>query len=124
MNYVFDIKIINETIAELKNNSEACSLFGGEIKDGVFTIPVSIPGVKLEKFIKYLSDNNLMDKNYLENNKLCENKAFEDLSMEEVITRLTFIIRGERFCSGLLKSKIDDGTFLKLVRRMKKNIKK
>ncbi|MBR3161461.1 MAG: hypothetical protein IKF19_01865 [Bacilli bacterium] len=119
----FDLQIIDETLEELKNNSESCTLTGGKSKEGIFIIPELIPSIKLEKFIKHLYDNNLTDKDYLENNKVCEKKAFKELTLNEAITRLTFIIRGDRFCSGLLKSKIDDGSFLKLVEIIEKNIK-
>lgn len=122
MNKKIDLQIINETIEDLKNNDKSCILVGGESINGVFTIPESMPSEKLEKFIKYLYDNDLLDKNYLENSKLFKNKAIEDLTLEESITRLTFFIRGDRFSSGLLKSKVDDGTILKLVELIKKRI--
>lgn len=119
MNKNLDVKLLQETIEDLKNNPEACTTIGGMTStDGTFTIPESNPGEQLNKFIKYFYDNNLLNQNYLEDHKLIENKEEKDLSFEEALTRLTFIIRGDRFSSGLLKSKVDDGTMLRLVERL------
>ena len=119
----FDLQLINETIEELKNNPEACTIIGGDSVDGIFASE-SVPSEKLSAFIKYLYENELADKKYMENIKSIENKKLEDLTMPEVITMLTFITRGERFTSALLKAKVDDGTFLKLVEMLKKYTEK
>ena len=64
------MKILQETIDDLKNNPKACELIGGETsKDGTFSIPSSNPSKQLSEFMKYIYDNDLTDKNYLENNK-------------------------------------------------------
>lgn len=119
MNKNLDIKILQDTIEDLKNNPSACTTIGGMAStDGTFTIPESNPGDQLNKFISYLYDNNMLNQNYLHDHKLIENKEENNLSLEEVITRLTFIIRGDKVCSGLLKSKVDDGTMLRLVERL------
>ena len=37
-------------------------------------------------------------------------KTIEELSLEETLSYLTFIIRGERFCDGHIASYLEDGT--------------
>ncbi len=119
MNKNLDAKILQDTIDDLKNNPNACTTIGGMTStDGTFTIPESNPSDQLIKFISYFYDNNLLNQNYLEDHKLIENKKDEDLSLDEVLTRLSFIIRGDRFSSGLLKTKVDDGTMLRLIERL------
>ena len=40
------------------------------------------------------------------------------MSYNEVLTKITFLIREERFCGGLLYSNFKDGTILKLLERL------
>lgn len=117
-------EIITDTIEDLKNNPEACTLIGGEnIEDGKVTIPESMLGEKLKTFVRYFYDSDLVDKEYMENEKLIKEKDINELTYKEVGTELTSIIRGDRFCSGLIYSKVKDGTFLKLLERLQKVIK-
>ena len=119
MNKNLDVKLLQDTIEDLKNNPDSCTTYGGATAlNGSFTIPESNPGEQLKKFIKYFYDNNLLNQNYLEDHELIKNKDDKDLSFEETLTRLSYIIRGDRFSSGLLKSKVDDGTMLRLVERL------
>ena len=118
--------VIADTIYELKNNSNACTLSGGETEDGKIIIPESVLGEKLKIFIRYFGESNLLDKEYMENEKLIHGKDIDELTYKEIGTMLTAIIRGDRFCSGLIYSKVKDGTILKLLERVKelKNIKR
>lgn len=56
--------------------------------------------------------------NYIDNHKLIENKEIENLTLDEVLVKLTFFIRQERFCTGLIASGIKDGTIEKLIKRL------
>lgn len=115
----FDINILNETIEELRNNPNACTLYGGaQSNDGIFTIPESNVGEKLQKFFGYLYNNNLMDMQYVENSKNL-NGSIDTYNYNEVLTALTSIIRGDRFVSGHIYSCVKDGTMLKLLERLK-----
>ena len=56
----------------------------------------------------------LSDYNYLDNYKIYKYKKIEELSLEETLSYLTFIIRGERFCDGHIASYLEDGTIERL----------
>lgn len=118
-------EVIADTIYDLKNNSNACTLSGGETEDGKIIIPESVLGEKLKIFIRYFGESDLLDKEYMENEKLIHEKDIDELTYKEIGTMLTAIIRGDRFCSGLIYSKVKDGTILKLLERVKelKNIR-
>ena len=119
-NNVIDLKILQETIDDLKNNPKACELIGGETsKDGTFSIPSSNPSKQLSEFMKYIYDNDLTDKNYLENNKKIEHKDINNMNFNEIMTAITYFLRGERFCSGFWYSNFKDGTILKLLERLR-----
>lgn len=79
-------------------------------------------GEKLKTFVRYFYDSDLVDKEYLGNEKLISKKDINELIYKEIGTMLTSIIRGDRFCSGLIYSKVKDGTFLKLLERLQKVI--
>ena len=119
-------EVIADTIYDLKNNSNACTLSGGETEDGKIIISESVLGEKLKIFIRYFGESDLLDKEYMENEKLIHGKDIDELTYKEIGTMLTAIIRGDRFCSGLIYSKVKDGTLLKLLERVKelKNIKR
>lgn len=112
-------EVIADTIYDLKNNSNACTLSGGETEDGKIIIPESVLGEKLKIFIRYFGESDLLDKEYMENEKLIHGKDIDELTYKEIGTMLTAIIRGDRFCSGLIYSKVKDGTILKLLERVK-----
>ena len=112
-------EVIVDTIYDLKNNSNACTLSSGETEDGKIIIPESVLGEKLKIFIRYFGESDLLDKGYMENEKLIHGKDIDKLTYREIGTMLTAIIRGDRFCSGLIYSKVKDGTLLKLLERLK-----
>ena len=111
-------EIIADTIYDLKNNSNACTLSGGETEDGKIIMPESVLGEKLKIFIRYFGESDLLDKEYIENEKLIHGKEIDKLTYKEIGTMLTAIIRVDRFCSGLIYSKTKDGTILKLLERI------
>lgn len=118
-NINFD-EIIEDTIYDLKNNPEACTLYGGmHTEDKKIVIQESHLGEKLKTFIRYFSTSDLLDKKYMENEKLIHGKDIDELTYKEIGTMLTAIIREDRFCSGLIYSKFKDGTILKLLERLK-----
>lgn len=111
-------EVITNTIYDLKNNSNACTLSGGETEDGKIIMPESVLDEKLKIFIRYFGESDLLDKEYIENEKLIHGKEIDELTYKEIGTMLTAIIRGDRFCSGLIYSKTKDGTILKLLERI------
>ncbi len=111
--------ILLDTINDLKNNPNACTTYAGATaSDGSFYIPESKPGEQLQKFIKFFYENELIDKEYVENSKKLQNKQLDEYTFEEVLTKITEIIRGDRFSSGYLYSNVKNGTMLKLIERL------
>lgn len=74
-------------------------------------------------FIRCFYNSDLVDKEYTLNTKEISKKDINELTYKEIGTMLTSIIRGDRFCSGLIYSKVKDGTLLKLLERLQKVIK-
>ena len=56
----------------------------------------------------------LVDYNYLENFRIYKHKKIEELSLEETLSYITFIIRGERFGDGHIAYFLENGTIEKL----------
>lgn len=104
INKTIDLELLTQTIKILNNNFDDNS-------------PKSLQ--QLHQFHKYLRNQDLLDTNYLNNYQLLQDKDISIMTQEEVLTSLTFFIRGDRFCEGLLASALEDGTFLKLLIRLK-----
>lgn len=117
MDNKLDIKLLDDTINDLKNNKEACTTYGGGTFDEI-SIPESKPGEQLTKFIQYFYDNNLLDQNYRENFEKIGNKKIEEFTYQEVLTGLTKIIRSDRFVSGELYNCVKNGSMLNLIERL------
>ena len=114
-----DLKILKDTIDDLKNNPDSCTrVIGAKTQDGSFEIFESSPGKQLQEFITYLYNNNLIDYKYGENYEKIKDKQIDDYSYEEVLTALSAIIRGDRFVSGKLYRGVKGGMLLKLVEKL------
>ena len=115
-----DLELLNKVIEDLRNNPSACTLYTSNNQEGMLSLSESKPGEMLTAFIKYLYDCDFIDSNYMENDKKISEKEIDEMTFEEVLTRLTAIIRADRFCSGLLYARFKDGTLLKLVEKIVK----
>ncbi len=51
-----------------------------------------------------------------------EEAVFEDISLEKAGTFLTWMLRGERFCEGLMADMIEKGYLLRLLKRIRELI--
>ena len=60
------------------------------------------------------------DYDYVDHKKIIEEKglAIEDMDRSELAAICTSIIRAERFCDGAISGCIDDGTVLRLLKRL------
>lgn len=120
--YDFDLDLLNDTLDDSYNNDSFCILQETSPNDfDVVTLPESVPGEQLLKFIEYLYDTDKIDKDYLRKETIpnpSENDI-SNMSYEDVLTQITVILRGDRFCSGMLYSSIKCGTFLNLLERLK-----
>lgn len=61
------------------------------------------------KWIDEFYKLDLLDKNYMKNYKIFKNKKIEELSVEELLDFLSYLIRGERFCDGLIAGNLENG---------------
>lgn len=59
----------------------------------------------------------LEDDRYLSNYEKIRDKNIESMTIKEIATMYTFILRGERFCDGHIASYIENGTLYMLVKR-------
>lgn len=60
----------------------------------------------------------IIDYSYNEHIEAIENKSIEELTESELITKLTFIIRGDRFSEGFLNSALKNGTVQRILERL------
>lgn len=115
-----DLKILEDTIIELKENKEACILSGGNENADILGISESIPSKKILDFFEYLYKENCIDLLYSINmEKIPSDENIHQMTYEECITRLTFLHRNDRMCSGSLYSDVQSGLLLKLLQRIK-----
>lgn len=84
------------------------------------SFPSPIYSEQIHDFIKKFYEYELDDKNYLENKKKIYSKKIEDLDKYQILTELTYIIRGERFCDGLIATNLENGRLENLLRHLKK----
>ena len=70
----------------------------------------------IEKFHKL----DLIDNDYLKNCKQIEKLSIEDMNILNILTMLSYYIRGERFCDGIIASKLEDGTIEEMLKRLHK----
>ena len=83
-------------------------------KDGVIEIGFPLYDEEVNNWIHEFYRLKLSDYNYLDNARIYKHKKIEELSLEETLSYITFIIRGERFCDGHIASYLEDGTIEKL----------
>lgn len=77
-------------------------------------------------FIDKFYELDLIDQNYLNHHhNLCECKTkynkgyiYEELTLADLLTICTFIIRGERFCEGMIDGCLRDGSFQKVINKL------
>lgn len=119
--YKYDFKFEDET--NLKENAKKLpKLKTQKVKweepkkreDGVIEIGYYLYNEEVINWIHEFYRLNLVDINYLNNFKIYKYKKIEELSLEETLSYLTFIIRGDRFCDGNIASHLEDGTIEKL----------
>lgn len=95
-----------------KNNHECSECIHGK---GMF--PFYVYEQPIRDLERVLYDEDLLDKNYSKHCKELEDKPIELYTQQEVLSRLTFIYRGERFCDGHIEYWIESGGFLRLLER-------
>lgn len=89
------------------------------IKDNPIPTPYTTWSKNLYSFVDDVEKINFVDYSYLDNNEIIKDKPIEELTIDECKTKLTLFIRGERFCEGLLLDRMEDGTIIKILERIK-----
>ena len=98
---------------------------GGSKKDGVITMPFCEFSEELRQFLKVFYDSDLPDTNYrgtlelygVESGNFAE--AIPSANVELLLAMLTFYIRGDRFCEGLLDGVIQEGIIADILKRLR-----
>lgn len=115
-----DSEILQDTIEDLRNNPNAFALEDcNDTPKNTLMIPRCKPSKQLSKFMEYIYNNELMDKEYLENYEKIKDKEIKYMNYNEIITSLTFFLRGERFCGGFWYTNFKNGRILKILVRLK-----
>lgn len=82
-------------------------------------LPYPLYRDEIHDWIKAFYSLDLIDKNYIENYENIEDEEIECLSRNEVLTYLTHLIRGERFCEGLIAEVLENGIIERLELRLR-----
>ena len=102
---------INEKCRKLPVVKTQRSPWGGGLQqDGVSQLHYQVYSQAVTELIKALYDMDLTDKNYVENMEKIKGKPVPELTRDEILTRMTFLIRAERFCDGTIEEALNDGT--------------
>lgn len=96
---------------EITNNKKPEKSLGRWVATG-WDITVSISNIlkKVSAWHEALYDLNLTDKNYYNNYEKIKNKPIDELTRDEILTRMTYLVRAERFCDGVIEEALNDGT--------------
>ena len=110
---------INEKCQTLPVIKTQRSPWGGGLQpDGTLQFPYPIYSEEVSQWIQALYDLDLTDKNYFENMEKIKGKPVPELTRDEILTRMTFLIRAERFCDGTIEDALNDGTLEALSTRL------
>lgn len=58
-----------------------------------------------------------IDEAYMERSEKIKDKPIEKMSLEELKTMYSFMLRAERFCDGAIAEYVEDGSLAKMVKR-------
>ncbi len=89
-----------------------------ENEDGSFTMPFPKYDKNIYDWIKAFYNLRLSDHNHVENFDYIKDKNIEDLNFDEILSYLTHIIRGERFCDGIIATNLENGTIELLEKKL------
>ncbi len=84
-----------------------------------FVMPYFIYDDDVLSFIKDFYALGIADRSYVENMPALQGKPVSEMTEGELITKLTALIRGDRFCEGLINGALEDGTIQEVLERFK-----
>jgi hypothetical protein len=91
---------------------------GGSQPDGTSHFSFPVYSKPVEDWIHALYELKLTDKNYYENMEKIKDKPIDQLTRDEILTRMTYLIRAERFCDGTIEAALNNGTLEALSTRL------
>ena len=116
-NYGYDFKFADKE--NLKENAKKLpKLKTSQIANGCSCNPYN---KEVEDWISEFYNFKLQDYNYLKNYKIYKDKKIEELSVEETLSYMTYIIRGERFCDGHIGCYLENGLIEKLCNNLSRS---
>ena len=86
----------------------------GKNIDNVITMPYPKYINEVDSWIKSFYSLDIADKDYVEHMQEIKNKQISELSRDETLSRITSVIRSERFCIGTLAEAIENGSLEEL----------
>lgn len=89
-----------------------------ENDDNSFSMPFPKYDKAVIDWIEAFYNLKLLDYNYVENFNYLKDKTIEKMDFYESLSYLTYIIRGERFCDGLIASNLENGNIELLEKRL------
>lgn len=89
-----------------------------ENDDKSFSMPFPKYDKEVIDWIQAFHNLKLLDHSYVENFNYLKDKNIEELDFYEILSYLTYIIRGERFCDGLIASNLENGNIELLEKRL------
>lgn len=82
---------------------------GNKTEDGVIIMPYPIYDDEIYDWMKAVEETGLMDHDYLDHMEALKDKPVDTLTAEEIMTRFTYYLRGERFCDGTIAAAVERG---------------
>lgn len=98
--------------------SQKCSWKGGERRNDGATLSYPVYSDGVRDWIRAFYELELADQNYVEHYQNLHNKRIAEMNRDEILTCMTALIRGERFCDGLIASALEDGSLEELSERL------
>ena len=86
----------------------------GEYKNNVISLPHPIYSDEVRAWIKTFYSLDIADTDYIKNTEKLKLKQIPDLTRDETLTRITAIIRAERFCDGTIAEALEKGVLEEL----------
>ncbi len=82
-------------------------------------LPFPLYDEEVFKWMKTMRDEKLLIYSYSSQMEDIREKEVSSLSIDEILTYYTGLIKGERFCDGLIAEALEDGTLEALGNRLK-----
>lgn len=83
-------------------------------ENGIITPAYPVYSKEVNDWIAKFYSLDIADKNYIKNTEKLKLKQIPDLTRDETLTRITAIIRAERFCDGTIAEALKNGVLEEL----------